>query len=161
MGLLDRHGLVVRVHLQNQLLQVEEGFFVSGTLSHLHHTLPEVLGLHALTLLTDLIDYLELDNAGLLQNGAAHVLLTRELDLDALGMRLCPDEAGVNQAHLVHALDALQAQGEELTRLERRLDPCGRRLQVALALAAELQQALLGQLVGDVDLGLDALHAGV
>ncbi len=161
MNLFDWDGLVMCVHFQDQLLQVQEGLLVSSSLSDLNNTLPVVLGLNSLTLIADLVHDLKLDHACLLQNSTAHVLLARDLDLDTLRVRLGPDEARIDQVQLVHALDALETQGEELTRLECCLHPCGRRLEVAFALAAELKQALLGQLFGDVDLGLNALHACV
>ena len=76
-------------------------------------------------------------------------------------MRLGPDEAGVDQVQLGETLDTLETYGQELTRLERGRDPRCRRLQVALALAAKLQQTLLGQLVRDVHFGLNALQARI
>jgi hypothetical protein len=161
MGLFDRHSLLVRVKLENQLFQIQEGLLVSGALSYLHHTLPVVLGLDSLTLVTDLIDHLELDNARLLQNCAAQVFLARELDLDALGMRLGPYETGVHETQLVEALDTLEAEREQLSRLQACLDPGSGRLQVAFTLATELEQTLLGKLVRDVGFRLDTLHASV
>lgn len=116
MSLLDGDGFLVRIELQNELLQIEEGLLMLGSLPHLNDTLPVILGLDALTALTDLIDDLELNNTGLMESSAAtHLLLHGELHLDALRVRLGPDESGVDKLHLVEALDSLEADAEQFT----------------------------------------------
>lgn len=160
-GLFDRDRLLMGIELQDQLLNVVERFLVLSSLSDLNNALPIVLGFHALTFLANLIDHAELDHGRLLKQSAVDVLLDSELDFDALGVRLGPDEASVDEMHLVEAFDSLQANGQELTRLESSGDPRGRWLQVAFALVAKLQETLLGQVLGDVDLGLNALNTSV
>ena len=113
----------MRVQFQYELLEVEEGLLVGGALPDLHNTFPVVLGFDPLTVIAYLVDDLELDDGGLLEKGTAHVLLHGNFDLESLGMRLGPHEAGVHQMQLVEALDTLQTQTEQLAGLECRLDP--------------------------------------
>lgn len=67
---------------------------------------------------------------------AEYLLLDSKLHFEAARVRLCPDEASVDQLHLVEALKALDAEREELTRLELGLNPGGRRVQVSECMSA-------------------------
>ena len=102
----------------------------------------------------------EVDDAGLLQRRAAeHLGLHRQLDLDAARVRLGPDEPGVDEADaavaaargrraLADALDAAQAEREELLGLRGRARPVLRRLKVALAGRAPEDRELFFVCVG-------------
>lgn len=76
-------------------------------------------------------------------------------------MRLCPDEARVNELDLLQPLELLQANGQQLTGLEGTLDPLAGRLQVALAIATKLECGLLRDVLRDVDVCPEAAHAHV
>ncbi len=98
----------------------------------------------------------------MIQKLISYLLLNGQLDLDAFGVRLCPHKAGVNQPHLtwgrnigvglmltvragpnlVEAFEALEAEAEQLARLELGLNPGRRRAEVAGAAAAEVDDGL-------------------
>ena len=87
----------------------------------------------------------EIDDAGLLQGSAAQYLgLDGQLHFDATGVRFRPDEAGVDQPDgavaaagrgrpFTDALDAAEAESEELFGFRGGAGPVFRRLEVALA----------------------------
>lgn len=131
---------------QDGLLQEEERALVANVLPDLRARDPARgvgRGARAVDALVRLDR--EVDDAGLLQGGPAeHLGLDRQLDLDAARVRLGPDEPGVDEADAAvaaarrgrpfpDALDAAQAEREELLRLRGRARPVLGRLEVALA----------------------------
>eukprot|EP00053_Salpingoeca_punica_P010048 m.90448 g.90448 ORF g.90448 m.90448 type:complete len:608 (+) comp15261_c3_seq2:402-2225(+) len=154
---LDAHSERVLVVLDDHLLQVEEGALMLDLLAHLHDCVPCVLGLGAVARGAHLVLHDVLDDKHLLQNGVGKdLLLHGELGLDALGVRLCPHKAGVDEADLVQALEAFEAERQQLARLERSLDPSRGRAEIALAVAAEKEIARLRDAFCDVDARADA-----
>jgi hypothetical protein len=186
--LLDADGVGVRVVLEDELLEVEEGALVIDLLARLHDGLPRVIGEagRASRALHHLHD--ELDDEHLLEDGRREdLLLHGDLHLEPSRVSLGPHEAGVDQLDLVHALDALQTERQQLARLELAVHPRVRRHQVpAHATPRETPRArnidthrerergklpatvlalvnndALGDALGDVDLPSDAGHAHV
>jgi hypothetical protein len=86
-------------------------------------------------------------------------VLDGELDLDTTRVRLGPDEGGVDEADLLHALELLEAQGKHLTGFGGGDDPGGGGQQPAVAVAAEVQDSLALDVSGEVDGELDAVVA--
>ncbi len=70
--------------------------------AHLHAGDPGVgVGVLAVAVWAHVVLDDELDDKGLLQDGAVEDLaLDGQLDLEALGVRLCPDEASIDQLDL-------------------------------------------------------------
>lgn len=129
--LLDADGVGVGAVLEDELLEVQEGALVVHLLARLHDGLPRVIGEagRAGRALHHLHD--ELDDEHLLEDGRREdLLLHGDLDLKPSRVGLGPHEAGVDELDLVHALDALQAEGEELARLQLAVHPRVRRHQV-------------------------------
>jgi len=127
-------GSLVDAVLEDELLEEEERALVRDLLANLDHSAPRVLGLCSVARLADLAGDDELDDEGLLQDRRRkHLLLDRQLDLDTLRVGLGPDKAGVDQPHLVKATHLLQAQRQQLARLELAGEPLVGRLQVPLA----------------------------
>lgn len=96
MDLFNTHSLAMGTEFQDQLLQIKEGFLVSGPLTHLDITLPIVLCLNTLTIITDLIDDLEFNDTSLLEDGTADIFLDSQFDFETLGMWFGPDEASID-----------------------------------------------------------------
>mmetsp|Transcript_30021 Transcript_30021/g.80642 ORF Transcript_30021/g.80642 Transcript_30021/m.80642 type:complete len:203 (+) Transcript_30021:1121-1729(+) len=110
--LCDGCGICMCAMAEDELLQPEDGALVGHLLADLHHGHPVVLGLNALTLLALAVGHNELNHEGLLEHGAADdLLLHGELELDALGVSLGPDEGRVHKAYLVKATHALEKNG--------------------------------------------------
>lgn len=129
--------------LDDQLLEVEERLLVVRLLADLHHRVPVVLRCRPVALVAVLVCHNILDHKLLLQNGRRkHLLLDHHFDLDALGMRLRPDEPSIYQSHLTQ-LQSLQAQRQELTRLEIACHIVIRRLEIAGG--GQLAHALLSK----------------
>ena len=76
-------------------------------------------------------------------------------------MRLSPNKVGVDETNLVESFQPLETERHQLPRLERARDPLHGRVQVALAEPAEVEDDLLGDVLGDVDLGAEAGDARV
>jgi len=84
-----------------------------------------------------------------------------QLNLYALGVLLRPDEAGINKLHLLQALQLLEANGQKFAGLQRGLNPFVGRLQIALAVATEVEHRLLWDILRDVDMVAQAGDAHV
>lgn len=117
--------------LDDELLEVEESLLMVRLLPHLHHSVPVVLRRRSVALVAVLIRYNILHHKLLLQNRRRkHLLLYHHFDLDALGMRLSPDEPGIYKPHLTQ-LQSLQTQRQELTRFKFACHIVIRRLKIA------------------------------
>lgn len=142
--LQHRDSLAVSIVLEDQLLQVQKGALVRHFLAHLHRRLPHVLrgktrAVGALSIL-----HYKFHLKDLLQDSRGeYFLLYRQLHSQALAVRLRPYEVGVNQAHRLETLELLQADRQQLARLELRNHPGARRVQVALAVTAKVDRRLL------------------
>mmetsp|Transcript_49442 Transcript_49442/g.137446 ORF Transcript_49442/g.137446 Transcript_49442/m.137446 type:complete len:218 (+) Transcript_49442:1087-1740(+) len=156
--LLQRQDLIVRIILEDELLQVAESAPVRHLLPDLDDGVEGVRGEGPLALLALLVDHLELHDHRLLQNaGVGHLLLHCDLHPDALGVLLRPDEGGIHQPHfLAQATDALEANAQEFARLGLALRPP--RPVVPLAVAALLEHHLSRDALNDGHLGLQALR---
>lgn len=107
-------------------------------LAHLYLTLPKMRRVRALAFFTLLILNYEFDHECLLEQSAIHdFFLHCDLDLESSRVGLGPDEAGVNHLNALQSLDMLEAQREQLGRLELARHPW--RLSVSVALAAVMQ----------------------
>ena len=158
--LLDAQTLLGRVVLDDQLLEEQERALVVDSLSKLHLRDPQVRRVGLLAVVALEVHDHELDDEALLEERAVeHLLLDGQLDLDALGVGLGPDEARVDQLHSLEAVDVLEADGEELSRLECRVRPG--RAQVTIALSAVVHLQRLRDALSDVDLRLEAVDASV
>lgn len=142
----DARGARVRPGPQDGLLKEEERALVAHVLPDLRAGDPRGRvrgGSGAVDALVRL--HGEIDDASLLQSGPPQDLgLHSQLHFYAPRVRLRPDEARVDQPNgavaaagrrrpLADALDAAEAEGEELLRLGRGAGPVLRRLEVALA----------------------------
>ena len=159
---LDADGVLLHAVFEDELLQEEEGALVLHLLTHLDARRPliGVGGCSGARVAHVPLDH-KLRHEGLLEDGAVqHLLLDREFGLQALTVGFCPDETGVHELHLVQALDALDAEGEELLGLEVRADPVLGGLEVALALLAVEHGALLLDAFGNVHLRIRGSRVG-
>jgi hypothetical protein len=83
--------------LQDQLFEVQESALVVDLLTDLDNRVPGVLGLDFAAIWTLLASNDNLKNVGLLEDGRGkHFFLHRQLDLDALAVGLCPQEARIH-----------------------------------------------------------------
>lgn len=88
----------VRVVLENQLLQKQEGALVGHSLTHLHLTVPGVRGPSLLAIVALLVLHYELYAEGLLEQGTAlNFLLYGKFDFDSARVRLGPNKFGVDK----------------------------------------------------------------
>ena len=164
----DARRARVRPRAQDGLLQEEESALVAHVLPDLRAGDP-ARGVGGSPRAVDALVRLdgEVDDARLLQGRPPeHLGLHRELDLDPPRVRLGPDEARVDEAHaavaaarrrrpLANALDAAEAEREELLRLGVGSGPVLRGLEVALAGCAPEERELrvfVWFLVGFVEL---------
>mmetsp|Transcript_139414 Transcript_139414/g.347629 ORF Transcript_139414/g.347629 Transcript_139414/m.347629 type:complete len:232 (-) Transcript_139414:45-740(-) len=117
--LLQRNHFAMRVVLEDELLQQAQSSAVRDFLPHLHDGVPRMRRKGPLAILTLLVYNLELHDHGLLQYaGSGHLLLHCDLDTDAHGVLLGPNERGINKPHvLADALDTLEAQTQQFPRL--------------------------------------------
>lgn len=148
--------------LQDQLLEEKKSALVMNTLPDLHLRFPHVRRVRLLTVVTLLVLDLELDDHLALQfhTRVWHFSLDCRLDLQGLGMRLCPDESRINQLHVLReALNLFQTEGEQLWRLWLHEAPW--RLLPPVALAAVNYSHLLLDALGHVYLRLETIHARV
>lgn len=100
--LLNVDGVLVGAMLEDELLEVEESALVRDLLADLDDGAPGVVRVRlcAVGALVVVLDVLDLER--LLHDGAlGDLLLHRDLDLDAPGMRLRPDEARIDDSQLV------------------------------------------------------------
>lgn len=101
-ALRDVDGILVSTVLQDELLEVQEGSLVRHLLTQLYLGLPGVLGCQpgtvwTLTILNDVLDF-----ERLLENRRGEdLLLYRQLDPEPLGVRFCPDEAGIDEPDFI------------------------------------------------------------
>jgi len=86
-------------------------------------------------------------------------LLHGKLEFNSARMWLRPDEGGVQEFDAFQARHVLEAKGEELGGLELAEGPG--RPQVAIAIAAMLQDELLGNALSNVNLTLKTVDAGI
>ncbi len=158
--LLHLHALVVHVVLQDHLFQEEQRLLVPRVLAQLHHRAPGVRRELLLAVLALLKVLRELDHEALLNRHAlVDFLRNGELDLDAPRVRLRVEEARVDELHVLEPADLAQAERKELLALALGVDP-GRAL-VAAAVAALVDDRLLGDALADVVLRGDAGQAEV
>ena len=102
------------------------------------------------------VDYLE----ALLQHEAVgDRVLDRDLDLDPTGVRLCPNETGIDNPDPVQPPQLLETQSQELSRLGGGDHPAGRREKPSVAVSAEVYNSLAFDALRDVVLFLDAVVA--
>mmetsp|Transcript_100772 Transcript_100772/g.300575 ORF Transcript_100772/g.300575 Transcript_100772/m.300575 type:complete len:275 (-) Transcript_100772:344-1168(-) len=95
--LLERQDFVMRVTLENELLEVAERSSVRDLLPDLDNSIPRVRSEGLLAVLALLIDDLELHDHRLLQDaGGGDLLLHGDLYPNALGVLLRPDEGRIN-----------------------------------------------------------------
>jgi hypothetical protein len=114
----------VSIVLEDQLLQVEEGALVINTLSYLHYSFPGVVSEGGLAVHALLVPHDELYDEGLLQDGTVlHLLLHSELQLQPAAVRFSPDPGSVDELDLLEAIHFAQADGHELSALQRCLYP--------------------------------------
>ena len=151
---LDADRVPLHAVLQDELLQEQERALVLDLLPHLDARGPLVgVGGGARARVAHVPVDDKLRHERLLKDGAVqNLLLDRELRLQALAVRLRPYETRVHELDLVQALDALDAERQELLALQIRADPMLGGLQVALALLAVHHRALLLDALGDVHL---------
>ena len=156
-------GLSVGAVLEDELLEKEEGLLVGNVLAHLGDGVPRVFREGTLAVGALLVGDAELHDHALLEAHAeVRVLLQRELDLDALRVRLRPHEPSVDEGRAVRAAEAgnlLEEDGKQLRGLE--LGVLERGPVPAVALAALLHRQGARDALGDVHLGAQARHAHV
>ena len=146
--------------LDDELFEPEERSFVFDSLSDLYLRDPGVRSEALLAVFALHVGDDELDLERLLEQCAVeHLLLHSELDLDAFGVRLGPDEAGVDQLDSLESLDLLETEREQFGRLELRVRP-GRAL-IPVAVPAVLERERLRQPLRDVDARLQTVDARV
>lgn len=86
-----------------------------NALSHLHLSHPQMGCVSLLAVVALLVGDNEFNDEALLEESTIEdFLLHCELDLDTAGVRLGPDEAGVDQLDALETLHQLEADGEEL-----------------------------------------------
>ncbi|TYZ67814.1 hypothetical protein PybrP1_005624 [[Pythium] brassicae (nom. inval.)] len=136
----DPDRVLVRLVLENDLLEAQERALVLRLLADLHERPPRVVPvlLHAVRAL-HAPDHKRHDARVLDDRVVEHLALQRELHLDALRVRLGPDEARVHELRLAQAVHALEAERHELRRLPVAREPRARRAARELALAARLE----------------------
>lgn len=160
---LDGNGILVHSVLEDELLKEEQCALMFRSLTDLNNGVPLRLArrdLGADLALLPRDD--ELDLIGLLDDGVVEELfLQSQLELQALGVRLSPEELGVGQVELSEALDLLETDSHELARLEGGACPELWGLEIAIALGAVDQDVLLDQITSDVDVRLNAADAHV
>mmetsp|Transcript_57492 Transcript_57492/g.136740 ORF Transcript_57492/g.136740 Transcript_57492/m.136740 type:complete len:224 (-) Transcript_57492:178-849(-) len=146
--------------LEDQLLEEEESALVVHLLPNLNAGAPRALGSHHVAVgALEVVDH-HLHHKHLLENDPREdLLLHRQLHLEALGVGLGPDERRIDQLHLVEALDALEADREELLALRLARGPRFRRVQVPPARPTALQRDALGDTLRDVHPRPDAVRA--
>ena len=160
----DAQTATVGTVLEDELLQVEEGTLVVDALPDLDQTLPAALTELGLTFDALLIPNDEHNDKTLLQDGTClDLLLDRETDLEAHGMRLGPNPASVDESNLVtcgiaagQSTDLGQAQGHELTALQLASQPLASILMPSLAATALVEGGLGANAAGDVGLACEA-----
>lgn len=125
--------LLSSVVLDDQLLEEEEGTLVVDSLSDLNLGNPQMRGVCLLAVIALLVGDNKLNDERLLQEGTIeHFLLDGELDLDSARMGLGPDETCINKLNALETLDKLEAEGEQLSRLEGSVGPWRTKVAVAL-----------------------------
>lgn len=153
-------ALFLRIALENQLLEEQERSFVIDILANLHLTLPQMGRVRTLAVIALQIHDDEFDDERLLQQSAIHDFpLHGELHLETTRVGLRPDEACVDHLDALQSLRVLQADGQQLRRLELASRPW--RCTIPVTLAAVLQLHSLADALRDVDPRLEALHASV
>jgi hypothetical protein len=157
---LNTQTLLSCVVFDDQLLQEEEGPLVVHSLSDLGHSHPGMGRVRLAAVLALQVHKNVFNNKTLLQKSSVHnLLLDSELHFEPLGMGLRVDKACIDQFDVLHSLELLQANGEELGRLKFASNPGGS--HVSVAVSAVLDDQVLGDAFGDIDLGFEAIHASV
>lgn len=98
----------MRVVLQDELLEIEEGSLVIDLLAKLNHGVPRVLGGFALARVTHACAHRVRNIEVLLHDRTEGFFLDCQLDDDAPAVRLRPDELGVDKPHLIETLELLE-----------------------------------------------------
>lgn len=138
--------------LQDELLDQEEGLLVVDMLPDLHDCAPCVRGELLLAVITLHINLSKLSDEGLLHLGfIIELLLYGQLDLDALGMRLCPHEPCLQDLGTVEPFDLLEQQRQQILAISFAGDPG--RSHVSMAESTEIDDAFLGNSESDVGFG--------
>jgi len=158
--LSDVHALLSRVVLDDQLFKEQEGALVVDALPDLNLGDPQMWSVGLLAVIALEVNNYELNHEALLEESSVeNLLLHGQFDLQALRVGLGVKEPSVNQLHALKTFDMLQTDTQELGRLKLGMGPW--RPKVAIALAAVVELELLWNALSHIDLGLEALDAGV
>lgn len=155
---LDVDCITVGTVLEDQLLEVEESTLVLDLLANLDDGAPCVVCETLLTIRALLVGLDELDLEGLLENGALEgFLLDGDLQLDTAGVRLGPDEGGVDDADFVQTTELAKTEGQKFTRLGLGNDPLVGRRQPTIAISALVEGSFSLNALRYVDGELDTV----
>lgn len=150
--LLDLRHLAVSPVSQDKLFDQVERALVVDALAELHDGGPRHLGRDLVAVWAVQVVHAQLDHQHLLQHHIRErFLLNGELDLQAPGVGLGINEGRVDELHEVEALDAFQADGKQLLRLEVTHHPPIWGVEVASTTSAALDDALARDALADVD----------
>lgn len=158
MDFLDVDCVTVSTVLEDKLLEVEESTLVLNLLADLDDGAPCVVCETLLTIGALLVGLDELDLEGLLEDGALEsFLLDGKLQLDTAGVRLGPDEGGVDDADFVQTTELAKTEGKKFTRLRLGDDPLVGRGQPTIAISALVEGSFSLNALRYVDGELDTI----